>query len=380
MHIVKFVFFFCCLIHPNSDGPALEKETRPSPDKMRGVCWVAGDSIVGHNFDELLQNHVNWISQTPFALQPAYNQPELNFGSQRVQWGERDVGIAHTASIARGNGIRTVLKPHIWLRHSGDKWRSDIAMTSDDDWQKWFDNYTAFILHYARVAEEARIDMLCIGTELYHPSTKYPGQWRQMIRSIRKVYSGKLTYAANFYKEFEQVTWWDALDYIGIQAYFPICTRDNPSHRDLTDGWRPHIQSIEKVYRTYQRPVIFTEIGYRNDQAAAREPWTWPSQLDRDSIIVDDALQARCYEAFFNQCWKADWMGGVFFWKWFHGSWRFETRADYVAYRQRRRDSLIAAGVDTRRYSGRAPKIYFTPQGREAELVMREHFGKAARE
>lgn len=45
---------------------------------------------------------------------------------------------------------------------------------------------------------------------------------RRLIRQIRRVYHGPLTYAANWSGEYKQIRFWDALDYVGIQAYFPL--------------------------------------------------------------------------------------------------------------------------------------------------------------
>jgi hypothetical protein len=349
---------------------------RPSlVDKIRGVCWVGGDSISTHNFDDLIENNVQWISQTPFGWQPHYNTPELEYASNGWYWGERDIGIAHTAQLAHERGLKSVLKPHIWLRRSGGKWRGDIEMESTEDWDRWFENYTDFMLHYANIARESNIEMLCIGTELLHPAVDFPDKWREMIKKIRAVYPGKLTYAANFYLEYEAITWWDAVDYIGIQAYFPLASGDEaPGLNKIVQGWKPHMENMREVSEKYDRPIILTEVGYRNDVKAASEPWLWPSQIDQNSIEISDEMQADCYRALFESCWKEDWLAGVFFWKWFHSTWKYPDYDAYQAYRKQRIDSLVAAGEISHHRGNR--KVFFSPQGRAAEKVMKEYFGK----
>ena len=211
-------------------------------------------------------------------------------------------------------------------------------MKSEEDWQLWFENYRGFILDYAEMAEEHQIPMLCIGTELELTSTR-ESDWRNVISEIRKVYSGKLIYAANF-TEFEHVKFWDALDYIGIQAYFPLSTKENPSLSDLKSGWKKNIPRIDKIVRKYQIPVMFTEIGYVNTVDAAIEPWVWPNE--RKETELSEEIQAICYEAFFETAWKESWMAGVFFWKWYP--------------------------------DGRHRNPDFTPQGKKAEKVMTKYF------
>ena len=50
------------------------------------------------------------------------------------------------------------------------------------------------------------------------------------------MYSGKLTFGANWYLEYEDVTFWDDLDYIGIQAYFPLTKKENQGVDELVKG------------------------------------------------------------------------------------------------------------------------------------------------
>ncbi|MEP0712007.1 MAG: hypothetical protein ABJC55_08795, partial [Algoriphagus sp.] len=243
--------------------------------------------------------------------------------------------IKATFDSSARHGIMNMLKPHIWVRGS---WPGEIAMQNEEDWALWFENYQGFILDYARMAQAYQIPMLCVGTELEMTSEREE-DWRKVIAEIRKVYSGKLIYAANF-TEFEQVKFWDALDYIGIQAYFPLSTKENPSLSDLKSGWKKALPSIDKVVRKYQKPVMFTEIGYCNTVDAAKEPWVWPSE--RKETELSEEMQALCYEAFFETAWKESWMAGVFFWKWYP--------------------------------DGRHRNPDFTPQGKMAEQVMRAYF------
>jgi hypothetical protein len=211
-------------------------------------------------------------------------------------------------------------------------------MHSEEDWKSWFSKYQAFILDYARLAEELKMPMLCVGTELEKTSTKEK-EWRAVIAEVRKVYSGKLTYAANF-TEFEQVKFWDALDYIGVQAYFSLAKNHNPSLAELTKSWNTHLPQIEKLIRKFKKPVLFTEIGYCNTVDAAVQPWVWPNE--RKETELSQEVQALCYEAFFQTAWKKDWLAGVFFWKWY----------------PQRHD--------------REPD--FTPQGKKAEKILSKYF------
>ncbi|MEM9216605.1 MAG: glycoside hydrolase TIM-barrel-like domain-containing protein [Cyanobacteria bacterium P01_F01_bin.150] len=292
--------------------------------KYRGVSWTAGNQeVTPDDFTSLVNNHVNWIVQTPFGWQDDYDTPQLQLVTEGAYWGETDEGLTVTTDIAHSLNIHTLLKPHIWLTNASEsKWRTDIEMQSEDDWQRWFADYRAFILHYARFAQAHNIEVLCIGTELQTTAVQREADWRSLIAEIRQIYQGQLTYAANWYKAFEEIRFWDALDFIGIQAYFPLADYENPTLADLKAGWQRHIPSIEAVYQRYKKPVLFTELGYRSEENAAIAPWEWPDwgeELRPTRLATPEGLttQSKCYEAFFQTVWPKDWFAGVYFWKWF---------------------------------------------------------------
>lgn len=307
---------------------SVSQETLAAPfslsEKQRGVSWVGGPQVVVQDdLTALVENHVNWIVQTPFGWQQDYDSPHVALSTEANWWGETDTGLVTTAQLAENAGIHTLLKPHIWLtRPSEGKWRGEIEMSSEEDWRAWFESYRRFILHYATLAETHHMPILCIGTELQVTAVKKEQDWRELIAEIRRVYSGKLTYAGNWHNGFETIPFWDALDFIGIQAYFPLTDQRNPTVETLQAGWQPHIAAIERVQKKYQKPVIFTEMGYRSVDEAAIAPWEWPApgaetRPTEFSTPSGLATQANCYEAFFQAVWPKDWLAGVYVWKWF---------------------------------------------------------------
>ena len=287
-------------------------------EKIKGVCWEGTRlSIEPKHMQSLENHHANWMSQTPFGWQNGHDNPEIIIQRRnRGMLGEREKGMANTAKIAREKGIKTLLKPHIWLSNANGKWRSDIKMNSPEEWAQWFEQYRAFILYYARLAEKYDFEGLCIGTELYITTTQHEQEWRNIISEIRKVYSGQLTYAANFHKEYEAIKFWDALDYIGVQAYFPLTNKENPTLKELRKGWIPHHRRLKQVHDKWQKPIVFTEIGYRSAKDAAIRPWEWEKRGPVAESEISTPTQGVCYEAMFKTFWKEEWLGGVFFWKW----------------------------------------------------------------
>ena len=331
-----------------------------STPTMKGLCWVAGDSIADHNIDQVTEIGTNWISQTPFGWMNGHDSPEVVLSNDRAWWGETDRGVIHTAKLAKASDVKTMLKPHIWLRRSKDKWRSDIEMNSKQDWDSWFESYRKWIMHYAILAENNNIESLCIGTELYQTTKQYPEKWEAIIAEIRSVYSGQLTYAANWYKEYESITFWDKLDFIGIQAYFPLSKKENPSKEDLIKAWKKHKKGLKKISKKYNKKIVFTEIGYKNTMDAAKEPWKWPQDMDHTTQISDE-IQSNCYAALFESFWEEPWFDGLFIWKWFHSTHHYTEFDSYFEARFERRKSWAKKNNKAIR-----PQVYFTPQRSKA--------------
>ena len=166
----------------------------------------------------------------------------------RVQF-RRDVifHIVTPSKWAKELGQQFMIKPHLAYWGTRFRWRGDIDFENSDQWDLFFTTYKEWLVMIARIAEEYKADILCIGTEYRH-SLKYDSSWREVIDAVRQVYKGKITYAANW-DTYNKVTFWDALDYIGIQAYFPLVNSESPSEADLINAW----------HRVYNEIIPFAE-------------------------------------------------------------------------------------------------------------------------
>jgi hypothetical protein len=228
-----------------------------------------------------------------------------------------DESVVRAIEDARGRGLKVMLKPHIDV--IDNTWRGDIQ---PDDPDAWFSDYRTMIIVYARLAEEHDVELLCVGTELASmESSEYHDRWVDIIADVRAVYGGELTYGASI-NSYENITFWDGLDYLGLSFYYPLSDDASPSQEDLVDGWTQYngfyseegsnwLGRIETWQEEWQKPVIFTEIGYRSIEYAARTPWDFDS-----SGLYDDAVQARAYEAVSQVMNKKPWFSGLFWWNW----------------------------------------------------------------
>lgn len=175
-------------------------------------------------------------------------------------------------------GIKVMLAPIVNIEHPvGKEWRGVIA---PKDWSLWFESYRKFIAHYALMAEDLDVEFMSVGTELV--STEYhTEEWRRTIDMIRHMYRGKLTYSANW-DRYEDIHFWDDLDFLGISGYFELVSGPNPTVEELVAGWTRVKQPLLTWRSKWDKPLLFTEIGYTSQVGAGSQPWNYVAKMPLD--------------------------------------------------------------------------------------------------
>ncbi len=287
--------------------------------RHRGVTFSSHRPITAETLDPVIMNNIEWLVLVPYGWQENQTSVEVRrFGGAGNHGSASDAGIVQVCALARARGMHIMLKPQLWLRNYRDGvWLPDIVMESADRWQQWFASYRRLVLHYASLAEKVQARAFCIGTELRGTVREKPDQWRSLIAEIRSVYSGKLTYAANWDQEAEEVQFWGDLDYIGIQAYFPLSRRKEPDLAECIASWQSVAGRLERLSARWKKPVLFTEIGYKSTADAAIYPWKWPHPISGLFKRMSMGTQANAYKAFFNVVWEREWFAGAHVWRWY---------------------------------------------------------------
>ncbi|MCK5450382.1 MAG: hypothetical protein KAI70_01305, partial [Candidatus Omnitrophica bacterium] len=213
---------------------------------------------------------------------------------------------------ARRLGLHIMFTPLVdLLNKEGGVWRSDISFHTNEEWDAWFASYRNFILKYAEVAEKNDMDIFNVGTELYFTTSKRPDKWVELIKDVRKVFSGRLIYTANWFEEYKEVRFWEYLDYAGISAYFPLADDDKPSYGEIKKNCEKWAVEIEAWQKIHGKPVVFSEVGYKSIEGAAKEPWNFIS-----GGKVDIKQQYNCYKAVLETFWDKEWFYGMYWWAW----------------------------------------------------------------
>ncbi|MFA5801274.1 MAG: hypothetical protein WC911_02230 [Thermoleophilia bacterium] len=256
----------------------------------------------------------NWVAIDPTQYMNTVTSNSMapeNGGAGRTA---SDEAVIKAIDDAHARGLKVLLKPHIDISDGTSRW--DIHPANP---VRWFANYKLMMVNYATLADAHHVEMISVGTELVTLSgSNYYSYWADVIGGVRSVYHGPVTYSAST-TECDYLSFPGLLDYLGLDVYFSLSDNAEPTLEELMTGWTDYhgyygdgnwLASIEQWQARWNKPVIFTELGYRSVKYVGREPWDW------SAAAYDGPNQARAYEAAFRVLGNKPWLAGVFWWDW----------------------------------------------------------------
>lgn len=239
----------------------------------------------------------NFVILAPNGLQDTAQSEEICYTSEATVSDDELKGMI---DYAKELGMRVALKPTVNCKNG--TWRAHVNFFYEDvvcepKWCNWFESYTEFQLHYARLAKEMGVEMHIAGCEMVMAERR-EAEWRKLIADIRGEFDGLVSYNTDKYQE-HNVKWWDAVDVISSSGYYPL------------EDWENQLDRIEAVVKKFQKPFFFAEAGCMSivDYNKVPNDWTVQGEADADG-------QADWYEAMFQACLKRDWVKGMAFWSW----------------------------------------------------------------
>lgn len=216
----------------------------------------------------------------------------------------RTDALRSIAARARSLGLRPSLKLHV--ESDDGAWR---ALIEPSDPAAWFASYGAALDGVIDLSNEIGADEVVIGTELAGTLAN-EGAWRSLIARGRERFGGRLIYAASW-DEADLVPFWDALDAIGVDFYYPVAARADAGRFELLAGWQAPLERLHALSLRAAKPVVLTEIGYRDIDGAGIRPWDY-----RGAARTDAAEQADLYWAALEAVADAPWIEGLAWWYW----------------------------------------------------------------
>lgn len=266
-----------------------------------------GDALKA-SIADIARQGAGWV-----AIQPPINQPTGKSAEVPADPASSLVleDVRSGVKAAREAGIKVMLRPQLV---AGDG--TPREQLQPPDVEAWLTSYGKALQPYLAMAESEKIEVVCLGSRL--AATQQAEGWKPLIEEARKAYAGKLTYAASHDPEagYRKVTFWPLLDYVGIDAFFPLADVGSPQVRHLSEGWKLASESLESWRGTagLDKPVLFTSAGFPRLVGAAADPGHPDNRAPED-----EKLQAAAYEAFFQVMWAKPWLAGVFWHTWTGG-------------------------------------------------------------
>ncbi len=236
-----------------------------------------------------------------------------------------DAGLGTAIDFAHAAGLKVLLKPHVDWTEGG--WRGWFYFKDDAARSDWWTSYRAMLAATVQLALAHHADGICIGTEFFsiNKESSSAAEWTRIIGDIRAAgYTGQLTYAANWgygadseYNRPGLIGVWEQLDFVGIDAYYPLSDEQNPSLDTLVAGWhngqnagkQDNVAQLQSLAQRTGKPVVFTEVGYPAHDFAAKEP------ANDTPGVLNEALQARAAEALYQVWGDVPWWGGALWWQ-----------------------------------------------------------------
>jgi len=184
-------------------------------------------------------------------------------------------------------------------------------------WDRWFEQFGAYILHAAQIAEDNQVEALALGKQLVGAMVpENDARWKALIADVRKVYHGQLTQAlwTNQYSDWSQMPWLGDLDFLTIYDYSAISDADHPTLDELTASFEKlNRAQYDALYKKFGKPLVFLN-PFQSRDHAARQDWFEPMASCPADISQDWLAQADMYEAFFQAASDEPWFGGMLTW------------------------------------------------------------------
>lgn len=269
-------------------------------------CLIKGVTVPGLSKNVLNESNsdlyflqklgANWI-----CLEIIFFQETIYDSNVRLDNSTPDeISILNFVKKAKEMNFKIFFKPIVVVPGNASIWINPTEPL------KWYQSYEKLLLFYANLFGNNTIDAFSIGLELCKLSLRndFELNFTRIIQNLRSIFGNKvkLTYSSLFFREYSRFPLWKLLDWIGIDAYFPIQNEDS---------WNNIFESLN-IWRLNSTltniPIIFTEIGYPSISSCLEVPSLFPSpkQNCEGQFKPDFDCQAKAYSLLMNSVKKTE--------------------------------------------------------------------------
>ena len=218
---------------------------------------------------------------------------------------------------ARALGFHVFIVPLFSVDVQG-AWAASIQFSTVALQQQWFDSFWQTFQPYVVAAQAGGAEQISIGTEeVWLQEYASITLWNTLIARVRSVFAGTITYDMNWTSLSDPVPAWFSnsdLGMVGVSEYIPLVDqRERLELPAIIPLWRDKVKVLLDTLSTQiGKPVILSEIGYRNSADTLYHPW-FPFSTASPS---DPAEQAAACDAALTNIIPDPHIMGTFFWGW----------------------------------------------------------------
>lgn len=277
--------------------PARPAGTRLTVDERRPMTGFALNahhiedlSLYLESVDAIADLGANALIVLTPMMQKYADSNEMAYVPSKCATDEQLVAIL---TRARERGLHTTLLPIVLLEFPGEKdWRGVIR---PKDWDLWWQAYDRFTDRFVKVANEAEVDLLVVGSEL-NSTEDMLDRWERQVKRVREGFRGQIAYSANW-DRYDKIKFWPMMDVMCVSSYFELKRDDeNAPEDDLVEAWTDERDKLVRIANKWQKPLLLSEVGYPSVPWASAHPWNYVIEAGAEA---DHAAQARCWRAFF---------------------------------------------------------------------------------
>ncbi len=259
------------------------------------------------------QTHAYWIEMPLLFYSSSLSATTVTTGVSTPTVASFVEGI----QAAHAKGYRVFMTPLLTVSSGSMSWSGAISFSTQQDEQRWFTSYWQALKPYVLAAQQNGVEQFAIGTEEEWLQQFAPDAlWNELILNIRSVFSGTLTYDMNWTSLSKTPPSWmhnSNLTAIGVSAYLSLTnTRKRVDPQQMSSLWKNMLGNMLDMFATkLGKPVLISEIGYRNSADALYRVWESSS-----TAPVDPTEQAAACDAALANVTHDPHIRGIFFWGW----------------------------------------------------------------
>jgi hypothetical protein len=290
-----------------------------------------GTPACGRALDRAVALGATWIALTPFGRMWSNRTAAVDLTFE-APFDDNRAAVGRAIDQAHARGLRVMLVPHLWLEAGG--WRGELEPWAPPDLKKedgsylfrgraaptaiaeFARSYHRFALAWADVAEAHHVELFSAGVELrsWTTSGRANAELHKLLDDVRAHYRGLVTYSANW-DDVDDVVVLRELDVIGINAFYPLAELPAAPVSTLRQGGARVAEKLRALAAAWNKPVMFTEVGYTTRPDPAVRPWEWPDTMK--GVRVDEEAQADAYRGVLAGVLDEPSFAGFFVWRQF---------------------------------------------------------------